>query len=108
MPLARIEIEQIEATRWVAEVEIGGFMSKRTRVTGDDYQGIMGAVIEAYDGLLSQQMPRPKPESAAVEPPAEGLLPGPEVEAVPAADAIVDERLPLVATPRRGRPPIRR
>ena len=52
MPLARIEIEQVEGNRWVAEVEAGGFPGgpnfKRAHLSALSYEDIMGQVSAAY------------------------------------------------------------
>ena len=96
MPLARVEIEQIESHRWVAEVEIGGFMAKRRRVTATDWDSIMAAVVETHDALMAERAPKktahaPKPapapeaeadevahQAAAAAAPAPDIRPAPE------------------------------
>lgn len=52
MPFARIEIEQVEGARWVAEIEAGGVLGgpnfKREHLTADSFEAMMRRVAEAY------------------------------------------------------------
>lgn len=67
MPLARIEIEQLESRRWHAEIEAGGLPGgpnlKRVAVNGDSYEAIIDAVTAAYQAQMP--MPPPAPRVAA-------------------------------------------
>jgi hypothetical protein len=47
MPHTKIEIEEIEKDRWVAEVEVGGLQARRQRLTARSDVEILLAVAEA-------------------------------------------------------------
>lgn len=68
MPLARLEIEQIEGNRWVAEVEAGGFVGQRNfehrRLHATSYADIMAKVAEFYYRQVPPAMPEPEATSA--------------------------------------------
>ena len=49
MAFARIEIEQLERDRWVAEVELGGLIARRRRVTAHDFHQVIAQVIATHD-----------------------------------------------------------
>jgi len=73
MPLARIEIEQVEADRWVAEVEAGGQPGappfRRRTVSAQTPAAILAAVAAVY----YEQAPAAAPAAApAVEQPRKG------------------------------------
>jgi hypothetical protein len=57
MPLTRIEIEQIEQTRWVAEVEVGGMTARRVTVRGGSFEEIMIGVEDAYRAHVPVRKP---------------------------------------------------
>ena len=69
MPLARIEIEQAGANRWVAEVEAGGMPGgppfRRYSLTAQTFPGIVEAVAEAYFERVPSERPVPTPQPAA-------------------------------------------
>jgi hypothetical protein len=48
MPLTVISIEQIEHTRWVAEVEVGGMTARRVVVRGGSFEEIMIGIEDAW------------------------------------------------------------
>jgi hypothetical protein len=68
MPLTRIEIEQIEQTRWVAEVEVGGMTARRITVRGGSFEEIMIGVEDAYRAYA------PKPLNPAIDSDQQRLL----------------------------------
>lgn len=68
MTLARIEIEQIEAARWVAEVEVGGLVAKRRRVVASNFDALIDVVAATYRDLLPKP-PRPAAQDGRNNPP---------------------------------------
>lgn len=67
MPLSRIEIEQVEASRWVAEIEAGGKPGgppfKRLNLAAQSFLDIMAAVFAVYFA----QVPEDKPPEPVTE-----------------------------------------
>lgn len=70
MPQTRIEIEQVEGNRWVAEVEAGGKPGgppfKRQPLTAGSFMAMMSSVCAAYyaqvpDDKLAEPQPQPAP-----------------------------------------------
>jgi hypothetical protein len=59
MPLAKIEIEQIEGNRWVAEVEAGGFNIRRERVTAGSFDDVVSSVIDKYREMMPEDQKTP-------------------------------------------------
>ncbi len=57
MPLSRIEIEQIGPGRWVAEVEAGGTSARRKHVSGENFDDVLLAVVEAHAELTAPPAP---------------------------------------------------
>lgn len=96
MPLSRIEIEQIESARWVAEVEAGGTPGgppfKRYDARPDN-GGLSGASFEDIMAKVTAVMYRACPPQGGVV----------------TRDTLVEIRVPVVepsdAPKRRGRPP---
>jgi hypothetical protein len=62
MPLTRIEIEQIEHTRWVAEVEVGGMTARRVVVRGGSFEEILIGIEDAWRAYT------PKPLNPVIDP----------------------------------------
>jgi hypothetical protein len=62
MPLARLNIEQIEGNRWVAEAEAGGFAGmpnfRHVRLHATSYEGIMAEVSEFYYRQVPPAIPK--------------------------------------------------
>jgi hypothetical protein len=48
MPLTRLELEEREVGRWVAEIEIGGVAAKFKALNGTSFEEIWDAVRNAY------------------------------------------------------------
>lgn len=63
MPLARIEIEQIEGNRWTAEIEAGGLPGgpnfKRTAARAGDFEAVMAEVRRVYYEQVTPRAERP-------------------------------------------------
>lgn len=76
MSLARIEIQQHEFAKWVAEVEVGGLVARREVVRGSSFEEIMIAIEDQYRKLLLliPIVSKPKPPAMPLEP-AETALP---------------------------------
>lgn len=71
MPLSRIEIEQVDYNRWVAEVEVGGLMAKRFNASGTTFPEIIERVQAIYyEARPSEEPGWVKPEPAKVDEPA--------------------------------------
>ena len=51
MPQARIEFEWIADGRWVGEVEVGGLMAKRQRISAVSFDEAISKVMETYRTL---------------------------------------------------------
>jgi len=68
MPLSRIEIVQTAIDRWVAEVEVGGSIARRTIVRGSSFEEVLISVEDAYRALTPRSTP--SVESAKTEKPA--------------------------------------
>ena len=49
MPLTRIEVEQLGADRWVAEVELAASAVRRVPLRARSFDGIVTQIISAYD-----------------------------------------------------------
>lgn len=64
MPTTRIEIEQVENSRWVAEVEVGGLAVRRSNEAGSSFADIIAAVQESYYEQRPDERPEPKLEAA--------------------------------------------
>lgn len=79
MPLTRIEIEQLEGRRWVAEAEYGGLSVKRVVLRGHDFHEIMADLIRAHDELAEAQRQRDADRAAAAAQEAPEPKPAPEV-----------------------------
>jgi hypothetical protein len=74
LPLARLEIEQLEGNRWVAVVEAGGFRGQRNfehkRLHATSYEGIMSAVSEFFYRQVppvAPKAPEPEPEPTPLQ-----------------------------------------
>jgi len=57
MPSAEIRIEHVNQN-WLAEVEVGGMVSRRRMLRADDFEGIMRAVVDAYLEFVPQEAPK--------------------------------------------------
>lgn len=65
MPRCRIEIEELEPKRWVAEVEIGGSTARRLPpVRAQGFAQMLEAIAEAYYTHMPQERPVPVPSIA--------------------------------------------
>ena len=89
MAFARIEIEQLERDRWVAEVELGGLIARRRRVTAHDFHQVIAQVIATHDEFAAhpahpvRPIGEPRPAVAVEAPKPEG--PVQDTEPAPAA-----------------------
>lgn len=66
MPLALITVEQAERDRWHAEVETGGYLSKRRVINAQSFDEVMAGVLDAYEEMTGAKADEPAP---VVEPP---------------------------------------
>jgi hypothetical protein len=70
MPLCRIELECINDNRWVGEIEVGGLIARRARVTADTLRDALVQVAERYGEFVPaaerepQKVDRPALEMA--------------------------------------------
>lgn len=57
MPLTDIQIEQVSPTDWVARIEVGGMVCKRTTVRADTFGAVVSAVCDGYRELIGEPAP---------------------------------------------------
>lgn len=71
MPLARGSWEQIEGSRFVAEIEAGGMVGQRNfehrRLNATSFEDIMAAMAEFYYRQVPPKMPKAGEEEKAAE-----------------------------------------
>jgi hypothetical protein len=95
MPLGRIEIEEVGAGRWIAEVEAGGTAARRDVVRAETIEGIIDAAYARYREFV--------PEDRV---PAPAVVSAPFVEPVAAAGEVAEVSEPARRGP--GRPRVSR
>lgn len=61
MALASITIEQIEHRRWVAEIEVGGSVSRIARLRAESFDDLMLKMMDAYRSLVPVDEAGPPP-----------------------------------------------
>ena len=92
MPLAMIEIEQLESNRWHASMEAGFPVCRKEELRGTSFEDIIQMVAESYFRLMPDVLPAPRGGEVVTTPPVE-------------EPAVFADPFGTTAVVRRGRPP---
>ena len=84
MPTTRIEIEELELSRWVAEVELGGLSARRVNVAANSFYDLMNSIAQVFYENRPEANPKfgqePKVKASAEPKPSAPAEPKPSAQ----------------------------